>query len=234
MSRPAPAIIVLLAAAPAAAAPVGGIVLDRSGRPLADVPITVESTVFHAMYVHGKTDRAGRYRVEVPNGSWVVHAQIAREYEGQRYLLDLAPDDARPFAGTAGAVRNFSLRIEGPRPEPQGGHYGGQVTLYHGSMETWFELADVELTFVPDGPLVDGSRGRTIRARPAGDRIDDVPVGRYTVTATHPKHGRMLVRVRNRGDFAASAAALFGPAYPGATRFGLELEVQPAGQSYSE
>src|SRR5687768_16162342 len=89
-----------LAATPAGAGVVEGIVLDLERRPMPGVKITVEHTVFHASYVFGKTDAAGRYRVEVPNGGWKVHAQITRDYHGRTYFFDLAPDDPQPFAGT--------------------------------------------------------------------------------------------------------------------------------------
>jgi hypothetical protein len=192
------------------------------------VPITVESTVFHASYVHGKTDRRGRYRIDVPSGGWKVHAQLTRTYHGVGYLFDLAPDDPEPFAGTRGATRNFTWRIEGPRAELAGGHHGAQLTLYRGSHDVWFELHDVEVRLVPDGPLVDGRPGRPLTLRPAegADQLDDIPIGRYAIAATHATHGPMLVRVRNRGGYAATTSATFGPAYPGSTRYALELEVR--------
>jgi hypothetical protein len=205
-----------------------GIVLDAAGEPIPDVKITVESTVFHASYVHTRTDASGRYRVEVPSGGWKVHAQMTRDYHGKTYFFDLAPDDAQPFTGSSGAVRNFTWRIAGPRPELSGGHYGAQLTVYRGDHETPYELSDLEVKLVPDGPLIDGTRGRTLVAHPkvGPDQVDDIPVGRYTVSVSHPTLGAMVVRPRNRGDYGPNATVLFTAPYPESSRFGLEIEVR--------
>lgn len=221
------AIVCLLASA-AHAGVVQGTVRDAAGRPLAGVKITIENTVFHASYVFGQTDAQGQYRVEVPNGSWKAHAQLTRDYHGQELSFDLAADGG-PFAGTTGATRNFTWRLAGPRGDDGGGGaYGARVTIYRGDFDEWFELHDLEVTLVPDGPLPDGSAGRTIVASPAegSDFIDDVPVGRYTVTVRHRAGGPRPVRVRNKGAYGERATVLFAAPYPGSSRYGVELEVK--------
>jgi hypothetical protein len=207
---------------------VQGVVRDAAGEPLAGVKITVENTVFHASYVYGESDAAGRYRVEVPSGSWKVHAQLTRDYHAQELLFDLAPDSAPVFAGTAGAIVDFTWRLSGPRGAHAGeGHYGARLSLYRGDFEEWFELHDLEVTLSPDGPLPDGSAGQTIVASPAenSDLVDDVPVGRYTVSVRHRTGGPRPVRVRNRGEYGARATVMFAPPFPGSSRYGVELEV---------
>lgn len=207
---------------------VKGVVRDGAGRPMADVKITVEHTLFHASYVFGKTDAEGRYRVEVPSGSWKVHAQIVRDYHGQRLSFDLASEEAGPFAGSDGATRNFTWKLAGERGEwGGGGHYGARLTLMRGDFDSWFELHDLEVTLTPDGPLVDGSAGKTIVARPAegSDLLEDIPVGRYTVTVRHVTGGPRPLRVRNRGEYGPRATVMFVSPFPESSRYGVELEV---------
>jgi len=209
---------------------VKGRVVDAAGAPLAGVKMVVEHTVLHATYVYARTGDDGRYRVEVPAGSWNVTAQIEREYHGRRHKLDLHPAIAEPFAGSAGAVRDFSLRVSGARP--QGGFYGGTLTLYRDFFDPGLELEHVEIAMTPDGPLVDGSEGKALAMKPAsgGDQIQDVPIGRYRFSARRVAPGEtpapLLLRVRNRGDFAAEVTAILVPPYPEATGHALELEIR--------
>jgi hypothetical protein len=213
-----------LVAAPAWAGVVKGRAVDGAGAPLAGVKVVVEHTVLHARYVHAVTDADGRYRAEVPDGSWNVTAQLQRAYDGRSYKLDLHPATAEPFAGKESVVRDFTLRVAGPRPG--GGVYGATLTLYRDFFDPGLPLERVELTMTPDGPLLDGSAGNPLTVEPdASDRVVDVPLGRYRFAAR--LDGRpMAIRVRNRGDFAPSVLATPAPPNQEASFVELELEVR--------
>jgi hypothetical protein len=212
---------------------VKGLVVDTQGKPLPNLKVVVENTVFHASYVYATTGQDGRYRAEVPNGGWKVSVQLERQFQGRTYKFDLHPDNANGFTGTEGAIRNFSWKLSGPRPEGNR-FYGGSATVYRalGDDGPFYEMTEVELTFTPDGPLIDGSTGQPVTGRPesGSDQVRDIPVGRYVITARHAPPGQqarpMLLRVRNTGTFASSVTALFNTPYPELAIHEMELEVR--------
>lgn len=212
---------------------VKGLVVDTQGKPLPGLKVVVENTVFHASYVYGTTGQDGRYRVEVPNGGWKVSVQLERQFQGRSYRFDLHPDNPDAFTGTEGAVRNFSWKLSGPRPEGNR-FYGGTVALYRvfGDDGEFFEMPEVELTLTPDGPLIDGSTGQPVTARPeaSADEVRDIPLGSYVVTARHTPQGKpptqMLIRVRNTGTLANSVTATFNTPTPELAIHVMELEVR--------
>src|SRR5690606_1252525 len=87
--------------------------------------------------------------------------------------------------GGEGAVRNFEWRLTGKRPEPLSGEYGGLVTFdsYPG---VYIDDKQIEFTFTPLTPLIDGSTGTTLQLKsPDGYTLKDIPMGRYEVTARY-------------------------------------------------
>jgi hypothetical protein len=110
----------------------------------------------------GVTDANGRYRIEVrqPAGSWHATAQLEKKFNGKTFTFDLAPNSDDPFAGSSGAIRNFTWKLTGERPD--GTHYGSMVIAYADFFQVDLSLANVELTLEPVGALVDGSTGRWI------------------------------------------------------------------------
>ncbi|MDO5505455.1 MAG: carboxypeptidase-like regulatory domain-containing protein [Pseudoxanthomonas suwonensis] len=177
------------APAKAEAGHIVGRVLDTRGQPLAGAEILVENAMLYARYLHGTSNAEGHYRVPVAPGVWSTQASITRDYNGRRYTLELQPDSSDTFDGNGG-VRDFTWKLEGRMPGSAGyGYYGGFVQL---STAFGFhdDLGQVELTFTPDGPLIDGSSGQPLRLRMNDHywvdayQIQDIPIGRYIVTAT--------------------------------------------------
>ena len=186
-----------------------GVVLDTQGTPIAGAKILLDNSVFYNSYIHGSTKEDGSYRIKAQPGAWTAEATIKKEYNGKTYTLEMHPDNLDSFSDE-GAVRNFTWKLEGRSQENEYRYYGGFIQL---DTAIGFEgdLDDVELTLTPDGPLIDGSQGRTLRLRP-GDhywvdrfQIQDVPIGRYTVRATlNGESGQRALAIQDwhtRGEF---------------------------------
>ena len=186
-----------------------GKVVDTHGNPLPGARILLDNTVFYASYIDGSTKDDGSYRIKVQPGAWRAYASFRKTYNGWTYSLQLHPDNIDSFDDT-GAVRNFTWRLEGREPENEYGYYGGLVKVFtdYGFYE---DMQDVELTLAPDGPLIDGSEGRTLVLRLGDhywtrpDYLEDIPIGRYTVTATlENAEGSRALRIRDwqaEGEF---------------------------------
>jgi len=165
---------------------VTGTVVDATGTPLAGVEVYADNTLFYNTNAIGYTDAQGRYEIDVrqPIGTWRMGAHLKREYNGRTYRFDLHPDNDRAFPGVDGAVRNFDWRLSGETPN--GGRYGARAYVYvneAADRDIMTQYKDVEVTFTPVGPLADGSAGRAMTVRLATFRVEDVPLGRYAVTA---------------------------------------------------
>lgn len=194
-----------------------GLVTDAQGKPLAGVKVFAGHTLYYNTNAIGVTDANGRYRIEVrqPAGSWRATAQLERKFNGKTFGFDLAPNSDDPFTGSSGAIRSFTWKLTGERPD--GGHYGSMVIAYADFFQPDLSLEQVELTLEPVGALVDGSAGRKITGKLVhtadGEAIRDVPVGRYKVTARNAVPGEtpvaLNVRLRNVGEYQNSLIADF-------------------------
>lgn len=178
-----------------------GLVVDTRGNPVAGAKVLLDNTVFYASYINGSTAEDGTYRLKVQPGAWRAYATIRKDYNGRTYSLDLHPDSIDSF-DDSGAVRNFTWKLEGRKPDNDWGYYGGLVKVFD---ETRFhEMEDVEITLEPVGPLIDGSQGRTLVLR-LGDNywrdrayLEDIPIGRYTASAAITDgDARQALRVRD-------------------------------------
>jgi hypothetical protein len=205
-----------------------GHVTDASGRPLAGAVINADWQLSNDYSIDGTTDANGDYRIALdpPESSWHMNGTYSTTWNGTDYTFELAPIDDSNFVGADGGVRDFVWQLTGEIPEG-GSYYGGTVEAYMDfSGEIPIDPQYVHLTLAPDGPLVDGAPGNVVTA--IGDRIDDVAVGRYAVTATYEEPGKgsvaLLVRVRNVGEYAPSVTAQFEQV--SATGQQLELEIR--------
>lgn len=207
-------------AAPAKPTPyvMTGVVRDAQGRPVAGAEVFADNTLYYNANAVGKTDAQGRYRIELPRqglGTWAPGAYIKREYRGVFHEFRLYPDDERPFSASEGAVRDFVWRLTGRRGD---GLIGKTVYVY---TTEGVSLSQVEVTLTPNGPLVDGSAGKPITRSAASGRVDDVPVGRYTMTARLVRPGAapvpLLVSPGQGGAWGSSATADFEKSNYGVT-----------------
>ncbi|WP_019012104.1 carboxypeptidase-like regulatory domain-containing protein [Deinococcus aquatilis] len=203
-----PLALVSTLSATASATPylVTGTVKDAAGRPVPGAQIAVDNTYFDGAELHTVTNSKGQYRIDLKQtlGAWQVVGWVQRTYHGETYRLPLQPDKAAAFGGASGAARNFTWRISGKTPN--GGVYGARFYALDGfsSDGEVVERGDLEVTLTPEGPLLDGSPGKPITVR-YNAPLNDVPLGRYRVTA-RSLSGKGPVWVRTRGGtYAASA-----------------------------
>lgn len=217
---------------------VKGKVVDTAGKPLAGAEVVADNQLLHDSNVVGVTGADGTYRLELGKAAvtWNTTAQIQRQYNGKTYKFDLHPSNPASFATNEGAVRDFSWKLTGARPE--GGVYGGKVlfnlTAYvdPDDANTPLEREHVELTLTPDGPLVDGSAGAPLTTRGTnsadGFGLQDVALGRYKVTARYAPPGKtardMIVRLNGGGDYASSVTADFQTVVSTVHRIDLEMK----------
>ncbi|WP_313261499.1 hypothetical protein [Sphingobacterium sp.] len=172
---------------------VTGKVVDGKGNPIGGAEILLDNTVLYASYIHGSTKEDGTYKVKVEPGSWLTFAYVDRTYNGRKYRMELFPDGTDAY-NEAGAVRNFTWKLEGRVPWEAESNYGGSVMLRAGD-GFYEDEKDIELVLTPVGPLIDGSEGRILTIRYGEDKwlnryeLQDIPIVRYTVTAMLKKGG---------------------------------------------
>ncbi|RRB02409.1 carboxypeptidase-like regulatory domain-containing protein [Larkinella rosea] len=189
-----------------------GRVTDSQGKPLPGATVLADNTLLYNSHLETSSDANGNYRIKMPNGRYRAIAEIRKSYNGKDYRLSLKPDNTAAFAGSDGAVRNFQWVLTGEHPDQSGLHYGGEVTLDMDILSELYDVENIEFTFAPVGPLIDGSAGKTLKLKsgePHSDsygRLVDVPIGRYKITAVHQPTGR-VVQVKNKnGTYAADGS----------------------------
>jgi hypothetical protein len=209
---------------------VKGRVTDAQGKGIPNVKVVIENTVFYASYFFATTDTNGNYRTNVATGSWKASVRITSSFHGTTYLFDLHPDNAIAFAGTDGAVRNFTWKIEGAK-EDGTGFYGSEIAVYNQPGSSLL-MNEVEITLTPEGTLIDGNKGRQIISGLSDigggeDGVRDIPIGKYNITAKNKKSGKpLLVRLRNKGTFAQQLTSTFTSGFTGITNYKIVIQVQ--------
>jgi hypothetical protein len=194
-----------------------GRALGTDGRPIQGAEIAADNQLLYNSNLIVSTDADGFYRVDTGvAATFHVTARMKIDFNGKKYAIDLAPEDDTSFAGPAGAVRNFTWKLTGEKPDGLG-HYGSSVLFYLDNVdpqnpEIYLEDENVEVTLTPEGPLIDGSAGRPITRNairtPDGSGLVDVPLGRYRISANY--QGRPLqVGLRNSGQYAVEVVADF-------------------------
>lgn len=225
------ALLAAVSVAVQAQAPVEGIVqgraADEHGRPIADAEVTVRyqsNPGGVSISRSARTDRQGRYRIDLrqPPGVWTAHAKATLSIDGSRMTVDLIPDISAPFAGNAGAVRNFRLRFV-----EQTAHdvYGvGGMLVVQSAIGDYTPLDEVTVTLHPAG----GGTPIEKRLRSTGEGwvvtgLRPVP---HRVTASHS--GRpMLVSAaltpQRDYDWQASVVGRFERTGPGIYQLRIEV-----------
>jgi hypothetical protein len=201
-----------------------GKLADAQGKPLSNVTVTIFGFSDNGEPIRRETKIAGpaaAYDLELPAGKY--NTPVARinvpDYNGRAYDLPLAAaDNTREWTeqkeARRGMVRDFVWRISGPVPGGQAesptGYWGGSVQFDKSG--EFADSATIEITLKPDGPLIDGSEGKTLvytRKLPWKKHADhylfDVPIGRYTATAripygTRPKPLRLIAYTIDLAD----------------------------------
>jgi hypothetical protein len=198
-----------------------GYVKDSKGNPLEGARIGVRSTSVGGAYsgASGKTDAKGYYEFPVPFG--VAHFYAAGytiDWGEGRAALGLHPADgeADAFASNVGLVENFVLLPYGiadrdkasEDPNDGGNYYGGNITIGYSIGDDRDEgstdlpaNALVEVTLTPDGPLIDGSTGRSFVLRKRVEQggynffyVNNVPAGRYRISARLVDGGPLTIK----------------------------------------
>jgi hypothetical protein len=207
-------------------------VYDTQGKPLPGARLGVRSTAAGGFYsgAQGKTDAKGYYEIAVPFGAaHFYNAGYAVDYgEGRAALgLHAADGEADGFASNVGGVENFVLLSYGiadrdkaqDDPRYPGNYYGGALVLswYADDDPRWPDPkklppdAQFEVTLTPQGPLVDGSRGRTLVIRkPATHNVgflgqlyvNNIPAGAYRIAAGLVGGGPLKIKETAHGGAA--------------------------------
>lgn len=191
-----------------------GVVRNSAGQPVEGVEVYADNTLYYNMNAVGTTNKQGRYTITLPRneiGTWRGGARLSREYHGTVYQFQLVPNDRSEFATRTGAVRDFTWKLAGKRPD--GGSYGGALWMYGAVNAPGLDLGRVEVTLTPVGPIIDGSPGKVIRGFLVGSQLRDIPIGRYRVTARFlPEDGppqTVLIGARNPSTYERSMTSDF-------------------------
>lgn len=196
---------------------VRGYVKDGKGKALVGATIGVRSSATGGFYsgANGKTDAKGYYEISVPWGAAEFYnAGYSMDYYDSRASFGLLPADgeASSFATANGLVENWVLPSFGvgdpdevaDQPQYFGNYYGGSFSLGYFASDPRFgndgglpQGASIEVSLVPVGPLLDGTKGRNyVFKQPVEDGIAlgftavNIPVGQYRVVALLRQNGR--------------------------------------------
>ncbi|MDR6884661.1 copper amine oxidase N-terminal domain-containing protein [Bacillus sp. 3255] len=188
---------------------VKGYLLNGQGNPIPDVIINADNLLLYDSNMQAITDENGFYRLDLAHvpATWRMSTRFSLEYHGKQLDLWLAADGDKPFAGSTGAIRNFTLTNLIGKFEIHPDFWSFPDNLPQ------FDSADLEVTLTPVGPLFDGSAGQTITRHAAaletgGHGLDQIPLGRYKMSARWMPEGHepmpMLVKVTGTNQFAPS------------------------------
>ncbi len=214
---------------------VKGRVTDSQGKPVANATVIANSTDYYNETTTGYTDSNGYYQCQLPTGiaagSYDVTGSVTVKYHGKNYTLALYNENTRVFSAYEGAVRNFVFRLTGKRnagDDDTSAPLGGKLEVQH-DFNT-MERRNIEVTLVPNGPLVDGSTGQKIVAMLSENDyyLHDIPVGKYKITARDvtTKEQLGLSIADSFKPYTSSVAGLFvDDDFPGSTHFRLAVNI---------
>lgn len=190
-----------------------GSVKNAAGEPLSGVTVMADDTNRYNAHTMGVTDANGAFRIELDPDrvtSYRAIASVETRWDDQDWILSLAPDTSAPFSGKDGAIRHFTWKLQGEHWDGTG--YGGEINVIRDLDDTRIDLDRIEVDLVPSGPRIDGSTGEPLTLKLVDSHShQDIPLGRYTVSARDVGADPVPVRVRvnETGDFAPSVEAGF-------------------------
>jgi hypothetical protein len=163
---------------------VQGVAQDSQGKPIAGAKIWVRPTLTTGL-LQATTDAQGRYRVKgintIPYNAYAWHTQ---SYRGKTLCLRLAAEQATgydSFIPEKGAVRNFRMQMTGSIPDDSNARFGGEFRVFLSATPAG---SRIEINLVPDGLLLDGSVGQSLKIPLENFVQSGVPIGVYNATAT--------------------------------------------------
>lgn len=173
---------------------VTGVALDTRGNPVANAKVWVEPAVTTGLY-ETSTDTNGTYKAtSLPNVPYYAKAWTFVEYNGENFCLRLGMPQASDYGSFTvedGVVRNFQWQLSGVIEDLKEyeGYFGAEIRLFiDGDMKD----GNVELTFTPTAPLVDGSQGQVITHKLNVNEelmVYDIPLGQYEVSGVLLENG---------------------------------------------
>jgi hypothetical protein len=173
---------------------VTGVAFDTKGKPIPNAKVWIEPAVTTGL-AETTTDANGVYQVtSLPNVPYYAKAWTFVEYNGENFCLRLGmpkASDYGSFTVDHGVVRNFQWQLSGVIEDLKeyDGYFGAEIRLFvYGDMKE----GEVELTFTPTAPLVDGSTGKTItRTLNVNEElmVYDIPLGQYEVSGVLLENG---------------------------------------------
>ncbi|MFC5401882.1 hypothetical protein ACFPOF_03965, partial [Cohnella soli] len=186
-----------------------GYLLNAQGKPIPGVTINADNQLLYDSHMQSVTDEKGFYRIELAHvpATWVMSTTFTREYNGKEQRFYLRSDVDQPFAGSSGAIRNFTLKNVVGHIEINPDFWSFDDNLPE------FKMSDLEVTLTPVGALFDGSAGQTITVRAdalptGGHGVDKIPLGRYKIAVRWMPDGHdpmpMLLSITGTGKFAQS------------------------------
>jgi Carboxypeptidase regulatory-like domain len=173
---------------------VTGVALDTQGKPIANAKVWIEPAVTTGL-AETTTDAKGVYKMaSLPNVPYYAKAWTFVEYNGENFCLRLGmpkASDYGSFTVEHGVVRNFQWQLSGVIEDLKeyDGYFGAEIRLFiDGDMKD----GEVELTFTPTAPLVDGSQGQVITRKLNVNKalmVYDIPLGQYEVSGVLLENG---------------------------------------------
>ncbi|HKO79472.1 MAG TPA: carboxypeptidase-like regulatory domain-containing protein [Chitinophagaceae bacterium] len=167
-----------------------GTVKDSKGNALPNITVLARNTLYYNSYKAGVSDANGNYKIALPNGTYTAWADFNVTYNGKTYQVELHPDNDSPFS-QEGAVVNFQWKLTGKLPGQNAPSYGGTVIVDKSLNSQVYDTENIEFTLTPQGPLIDGSTGSTIKIKSGQPqtseygKLTDIPIGRYKISAVY-------------------------------------------------
>lgn len=166
-----------------------GTVVNAAGKPVAGAQISVIGTTSRGDTTSRDvfTDNTGTYRAKMPDGAYAAKWAFAHiHYNDRDALFALDAPDPRLLADqdiSSGPVVPFVFKISGITsahrdPNSWDSYYGQAITMYGDS--NCPDKKTIQLTLTPDGPLADGSQGKTlVMSQSQWAPFKDIPLGIY-------------------------------------------------------